>query len=312
MEGAINAETGEYVKAVELELNASYQFPYETNWYLDPNDIEDYDKTKVKDISKVLVKYRKGKEYVIRTDTGTEYSIPPCFYIPNKKDLGIEYIPESKEHKLAKTWIYNKLKSNELKFVYSSVSRPFAYENQIPLSELNVDYSKIGIEILVKNNKRQVADIILPLKKYDSCFGFGIVVEIQFSKQEEKITKRRSYEWAFKGYSISWVWQSDFEKLSSDLIELKGKQELFLQPTSKLIEEFKDNSIREVREKTENLSRQIDKKMEELNYPFSIGECKVCGEGYMTKKKNKKGGEFYGCSAFRINGCGHSIQIPKK
>jgi len=55
----------------------------------------------------------------------------------------------------------------------------------------------------------------------------------------------------------------------------------------------------------------IDKKMLELNYPFSIGECKKCNKGYMTKKKIKRGMNagkyFYACSNFPE--CRHSIFI---
>ncbi|GAJ16185.1 unnamed protein product, partial [marine sediment metagenome] len=176
MEGSYNSETNTYVTALSLELNVSYQFPKNEIWFADPNLIESYDKNKIKDITRIEVRFRKGCDSVIRKDTGKEYSIAPHFFIPNKTKLGINLVPESKEHKLAKNWIYNRIKNKNLKFKYSSVKRPFEYENEININDLEIDYNKIGIEVTVKNRKTQRADIIIPFKKYSELFGTGIVI----------------------------------------------------------------------------------------------------------------------------------------
>ena len=306
MDGAINSQTNKYVYAWNLETNPSYQFPEKETWYLDPNDIENYDKEKVKDITKIEVRPRKGNDSVINWN-GTEYSIAPCFFIPNKTKLGINIIPESKEHKLAKNWIYNRIKNKNLSFIYSKVYRPYEYNNQLNIKDLNVDWEKVGIETTVKNNRVQRADIIIPLKKYSEFWGTGIVVEIQFSKQYISTTYKRSNEWAFKGYSICWLWDYDFEEISSELIELKDDK-LKVEPIQKIIKDFSEQNLEEYKFKIQDLSRRIDKKMEELNYPFSIGECKICEQGYMTKKKTKSGKWNYGCSNWQ-NGCGHTIWL---
>jgi len=308
MEGAINSVTGKYVYAINLELNPSYLFPKNEKWYADPNNILSYDKEKIKDITKIEVRYRKGCDKIINWN-GTEYSIAPCFYIPNKSKLGINIVPESKEHKLAKNWVYNRIKNKKLIFQYSTVHRPWDYDNEINIKDLDIDYSKVGIEITVKNNKTQRADIIIPLKKYDEFFGTGIIVEIQFSKQYDSTTEKRNYEWAFKGYSICWLWIDDFENISEEIIELK-EDKLIIEPLQKILHDFSKKNLNEFRQKIQQLSRLIDKKMQELNYPFCIGECKVCGKGYMTKKKGNYGW-FYGCSNWR-EGCKHIIQIPKE
>lgn len=309
MEGAINVTTGKYIYAISLELDSSYQFPKEEKWYADPNEILDYDKTKVKDITKIEVRYRKGNDSVINWN-GTEYSIAPCFFIPNKTELGINVVPESREHKLAKNWIYNRIKNKKLSFQYSTVSRPFNYSNIINIKDMNIDYNKVGIEVTVKNNKTQRADIIIPLREYDELFGMGIVIEIQFSKQHDSTTLKRSNDWAFKGYSLCWLWIDDFENVSNEIIELK-EDKLILNPLQKILHEFSEKNLEEFKHKVQFLSRLINKKMNELNYPFCIGECNKCKEGYMTKKKSKFGNYFYSCSNWR-DGCKHTINILKE
>ncbi len=309
MNGAINSITKKYIQAWTIGTNLSYQFPKEEKWYLDPNDIKEYDKEKIGDITKIEVRYRNGCESVLNWN-GTEYSIAPLFFLPNKTELGINFIPESKEHKLAKNWVYNRIKNKKLSFIYSTVSRPWDYENKINIKELNVDYEKIGIEINIKNNRVQRADIIIPLKKYNLLFGTGIVIEIQFSKQYKETTEKRNKEYAFKGYSVCWVWDTDFENISDELIELK-EDILKLEINQKIINDFSEKNLLEYKQKTQQLSRMIEEKMDKLNYPFCIGECKQCNEGYMTKKKSKNGNYFYGCSNWR-NGCHHTISIDKE
>lgn len=305
MEGAFNSNTNEYVTAIGLEINTSYQFPKEEIWFADSNLIESYDKTKVKDVTKIKVRFRKGNESVINWN-GTEYSIAPHFFIPNKNRLGINLVPESKEHKLAKNWIYNRIKNKNLKFKYSSVKKPFEYENEISINDLEVDYNKIGIEVTAKNRKTQRADIIIPFKKYNELFGTGIVIEIQFSKQYERTTQKRNIEWAIKGYSISWLWFKNFKKVTDSIIEL-NEELIQLETNNSILKNFKEENEKDLRFLFQTLSREIDEKMYELNYPFCIGECKKCGQGYMTKKVGKYG-SFYGCSNFS-GGCKHVINI---
>lgn len=309
MDTAINSKTGEIINAISLETNPSYLSYKEEKWYADPNNIESYDKEKIKDITKIEVRYRKGNDKVINYN-GTEYVIAPCFFILNKEELGINTIPESKEHKMTKNWIYNRIKNKNLYFMYSTVKRPFEYTNGFNIQSLNVDYNKVGIEIVVLNNKTQKADVIIPLKNKDTFLGNGIVIEIQFSKQWISTENKRSYEWAFKGYSICWLHFEDFKEISESMIELK-EDKLLLEPLDKLLYQFNKENKEDLRSFTQNLARMIDIKMGELNYPFIIGKCDVCGKGYMAKKKVRKGENvgnlFYGCSNFPE--CRHCIWI---
>jgi ssDNA-binding Zn-finger/Zn-ribbon topoisomerase 1 len=253
----------------------------------------------------VEVRYRIGNSSVINYN-GTEYSIAPCFFIYNKTELGINLIPESKEHKLVKNWIYNRIKNKSLKFKFSSVTKPYEYNNEIELTNLNIDYSKVGIEITVYNNKINRADVIIPFKENNSFFGCGIVIEVQFSKQFESTTERRSNEWAFKGYSTCWLFIEDFDKISEDIIELKDEK-LKIYPLSKVLDEFYIKKDRELKEEIQIFSRNIDEKLsliegkiyqlKELNRPESLGECKQCHKGYLVRKKGKFG-YFYGCSNY--------------
>jgi len=302
---AVNKTTGELVSALSLEINPSYAKYEEDTWYADPNMIESYDKEKVLDVTKIEVRYRKGCSDVINK-WGTQYLISPCFFIPNKENLGINTIPESKEHKLAKNWIYNRIIKKNLIFKVSSKNKPSEKDILININELDVNYNEVGIEVIVKDSKTKRADIIIPFNKYDSTFGFGIVIEIQFSKQKEETTEKRNVEWAIKGFSVCWLFEKDFEKLSDEMIEL-ADEKLKLNLVGKILEEQKEKNYNEIKELTQIYSREIDKKMNELNYPFCIGYCNKCNRGYMTKKKTKGGKEFYGCSIYPE--CNHSIWI---
>lgn len=305
MEGAFNKNTKEYVTALGIELNDSYKFPKEEVWFADSNEIESYDKDKVKNIKEVEVRYRLGNPSVFNYN-GTEYSIAPCFFIPNKTELGINLIPESKEHKLVKNWIYNRIKNKSLKFKFSSVTKPYEYDNEVELTSLNVDYSRVGIEITVYNNKVNRADVIIPLNGKDHFFGCGIVIEIQFSRQLDKTTENRSNEWAFKGYSTCWLFIEDFNRISEDIIELKDEK-LKITPLSKTLNEFYSKKERELKEEIQLFSRNVDEKLslidnkinylKMLNRPESLGECRKCHKGYLVKKKGKFG-YFYGCSNY--------------
>lgn len=317
MEGAFNSKTNEYISALKIEFDASYQFPKEDIWYADPNEILSYDKEKVKDITKVEVRFRKGADDV-QNFNGTIYAISPCFFIPNKTELGINLIPESKEHKLVKNWVYNKIKNKDLKFGYSNVTKPKEYTNYINIIDLDVDYSKVGIEITVNNNKVQRADVIIPFKNFSSLFGIGIIIEVQFSKQYDTTTEKRNKDWAFKGYSVCWLKISDFKNISEDFIELK-EDKLTIEPLDKILYNYQNKIENDMRLVIQELARQltdkttfleglIDSKMKELNYPFCIGECKRCHQGYMTKRKSKKGDkEWYSCSNYP--NCNHTIWI---
>jgi len=307
MDTAVNSTTKELVSALFLKDNASYQFIKEEKWFADPNNIESYDKEKIKDIKTIEVRFREGSEAISKT--GLKYFISPHFFIPNKTELGINVIPESKEHKLVKNWIYSLVKEKKLSFFYSTVSRPFDYDNEVNISELDVDYNKVGIECRVKNNRTQIADVIIPLKKIHELFGAGIVIEIQFSNQYEETTERRSYDWALKGYSICWIWKNKFDEISEDFITLKDKEKMFLEVNGKILQKNIEKDKNSLRELVQDFGRQIDLKMKELNRPTVIGECKVCGMGYMTLKKGKGGkNDWYGCSNWR-SGCKHSWSI---
>ena len=103
---AINSKTNQKVNSLSIEEDGSYNLITEDEWYADPDEILSCPK-KI-DINKIKVKFREGSLNVINFK-GTKYSISPHFLIPNKSKLGINIIPESKEHKLAKNWIYNKV-----------------------------------------------------------------------------------------------------------------------------------------------------------------------------------------------------------
>ncbi|MFP4019071.1 MAG: topoisomerase DNA-binding C4 zinc finger domain-containing protein [Bacteroidales bacterium] len=310
MFNAIHAETKKSVNSLNIEDDSSFNFPKKEKWYADPNEIESYDEDKVENIKEIEVKYRKKSKKIINK-FGTEYFISPHFWIPNKKKLGINTVTESKEHKLAKNFIYNKLLNNDLEFVYSKVYSPEKYKNKF-LANGKIDKSRIGIEVVCKNNKKQIADILLPFKKRDKLFGEGIVIEIQFTKQGKKQRKKRTINWCLKGYSISWYKINDFNEVSENFIELKDDV-MKVEPMYKILKKYKEELVKDLRFSTQNLSRKIDEKMEEFKKmkkeaikPALNGKCPKCGKGILRKIKGKKG-DFYGCSQYPL--CNFTVSI---
>ena len=302
---AINSETKERINSISVLENPSYELIEEQKWYADPDEISFCPKNI--NVDEIEVKFRKGSNRV--NFFGTEYVIAPHFFIPNKEKLGINIIPESKEHRLAKNWIFNRLKNKDLMFIYSSVKKPKDYSNKLNIIDLNIDYSLIGIEVTVKNNKTQRADIIIPFKKRDSFFGNGVVIEIQFSKQYPSTTAKRTIDWAIKGYSIVWLFKDDFNNINSSLIEL-NKKEIILNPLSKIIKEWNEESLYDLRNIFQNFSRKIDEKekilLERIENPNVLGKCPKCGYGTLIKRKGPYG-IFYGCSYYPK--CRHVVKI---
>ena len=158
---AINSETNEKVNSITIEQNPSYNFIEEDIWYADPDEIESCPKEI--DIEKIIVKFRQGHETI--NYQGTKYIVSPHFFIPNKEKLGINTIPESKEHKLAKNWIYNKIKNKNLIINYSKINKPYKYSNKLNLFDLPIDFNKIGIEVTsskMGGTSSRRADVICP------------------------------------------------------------------------------------------------------------------------------------------------------
>lgn len=257
---AINSNTLEKVNSLAIEFDSSYLLKDDEVWYADPNNIESCPKDI--DINKIVVKFRRGCEEKINK-FGTVFSVTPCWFIPNKEKLGINLIPETKEHILAKNFIYNELKNNSLVFKYSSVNKPEKYDNIITLSDMDIDYNKIGTEIIVSNGVRQIADVIIPFKKFSQLFGTGIIMEIQFSKQYDETTNNRTVDWAIKGYSVVWLWYYDFG-IIDDLITL-NKRSINLDAYNNILKKWNEEINRNMLWQTQKLSRMIDTKINEFN-----------------------------------------------
>lgn len=260
---AISKTTNEKVNSLTIKENASYQFVNEETFYADPDEIESCPENI--DINKIEVKFREGKMGIVNYN-GTEYDVSPHFYIPNKTKLGINTIPESKEHKMAKNFIYNKIKNKELILNYSKINKPYKYHNQINLFDLPIDYEKIGIEVGTSRiggiiNRR--ADIIIPFIIKHPIFGNGVVIEIQFSNQKYKSKISRELDWAIRGYSISWLYKKDFEFISDLIIDLKNK-EINVDSFAVLIKQNNKSFVRDLKYCVQEECRRLDNKKEEI------------------------------------------------
>lgn len=220
---AINKATGEKVNSLRIGLDASYQNLGGDVWLADPDNIENYEEV-ISNIGEIVVVYVSERTFT--NYNGKRVVCSPHFRVINATELGINVVEETKEHKMAKNWIYQQLKEKDLTLWFSEIRKPFKYKKTINISDFEFDINLLGVctEVSVTDRfNRRVADIICPFKKYHHLFGWGIVFEVQFSKQREKTTYDRTVDWALKGFSVCWIFSDDFDKLEENTIALKNQ-----------------------------------------------------------------------------------------
>lgn len=282
---AINSKTNEEVSSITIETNPSYKFIDEEIWYANPDEIHNYPKDI--DINKIEVKFKSGKTDVINF-LGTKYDVSPHFFIPNKTKLGINTIPESKEHKLAKNWIYNKLQEQKLIISYSQINKPYRYNNEVNIFDLELDKNKIGIEVNSSTFGEKIyrrADVICPFIKKHDVLGLGIVFEIQFSNQKEKTKISRELDWAIRGYSVAWLFKDDFE-IVSDLMIILKKEKIEVESFANLIKQNNKSFVRDLKFTVQDSCREFDNKKSQIETEiFNLYE-KVKQE--IIKEKSKQ------------------------
>jgi len=326
---AINKSTKERVNSIFIAENPSYQMPNEDIWFADPDEILNWNELKEKGINEVVVTFIKDKEYI--NYNGTKVFVSPHFRILNKEALGINIIPESREHKLAKNWIYNRIKNDDLILIYSKINKPEIYENSVSLKELNLDLKRLGIETSVNTtiNSRR-ADIILPLLNKNDLWGNGIIFEVQFSNQFKETEDKRTMDWILKGYSVVWLKPEDFNFLDENFIELKNNK-IRIEPFSTMLYYGTKDITKNMKYEIQEQCRLLDKKkvdvLNELNSKFkeifnlnldkaslvlaeylfdiqftdevlSIEVCPKCEGRLKIKKRQRDGNKFIGCSNF--------------
>jgi len=219
MDRAINKSTGELISAFEVYNNGSYQNLKRGEWIAPNDSIYNLDENLSEE--DLHVHHVKHKEYSNYKKTNVWCS--PYFAIyPGSK---AKTISEGKEHKALKRWLFNRLKYNDLEFVYSKAGKKNQYNNKIKLSELDIDWNKYDIEVHTKGYKALVADILIQFKNKHPFLGEGIFIEVQLSKQSERRTFDRSIARAIQGYSTIWLFKKDVE-MNKDLTEIKLKKNI--------------------------------------------------------------------------------------
>lgn len=300
---AINKNTKKRVNSLTKEF--STEFIKEEDWYADPTQIEECPNNI--SITEIPAVYRKHSKEIINYN-GTIYHILPHFYIPNATKLGLKIKPSTEEHDKAVKIIYELLKNNKLKIKWSSENKPIQYENEIDISISEFDFELLDIEVRIKLNNSKIADVRLPFKEYHDLIGFGIIFEIQLSKQTEQTEIERTFERAIKGYSVCWIKEDEFDEnmnYKKDFVIVKSLHEI--------LNEFKQYSENKIKELTINYSKMIEEKekrvfelAEKINTPDTIN-CSVSNcLGTMFKRKGKFG-DYYHCYS-----CGKNISIGVK
>ena len=311
---AINRITNERVNSIAADF--SDKFFKEEEWLADPLMIKYCSPTV--DITKITVGFRKESKKII-SDKGNLYVRRAHFYIPNSEKLGIQTKPEQKEHTQAINLVYNLLKDKKLSIEISETNKPVKHKNLIMLNKSEVDWNKIDIEVTINNITTKRADVLLPLKEYNSLIGFGIVIEIQLTEQSNSLQLTRSFERANKGYSICWLKRDDFYDITSE--DLKLKEDIIkIESFNLILKLYAEKTIDKIKEMTINYSMMIDEKKEdmeklksymqklteEIKYP--VIQCPKCG-GLLTIK-NGQYGKFYGCSNWKPDKLGCNYNIP--
>ena len=270
---AINKRTGERVRSFQVYADPRYQLPKEDEWIADPDEISNWAEIKEK-IPEPKVVYVKDKKYT--NYQGTPISSAPHFRVLNAKKLGINVVPESKEHKLAKNWIFNQIQRNQLKIYYSVKTKTKEAILPQPINLFNIDVANINIEERINSAKKlRIADVFVPFLIEHPVLGKGIVFEIQFSRQKKYVEERRTLEWALKGMSSVWLHLEDFEKISEIHIELKDNQlkiDSWLETLHYEKRRFAGNLVHKVQDQCLKLDKELKimfEKMEEFEEEFN-------------------------------------------
>jgi len=257
MDRAINKSTQQIVSAFEIHNNGSYQNLNKGEWISPKDSIYNWNELENKEEPVHYVSFKEYTNY-----NGTEIVCSPHFAVyPGSLAKTVE---ESKEHKILKDWLFNRLKNDDLEIRYSKGTKPHKYDNKLKLSELNINWNDYEIEVTTKGTKRLRADILLPFKKKDTFLGNGIIFEIQLSSQNEEQTYERTIERALHGYSVVWLFEKDFI-IEEDNIKLK-ENIVNVNSFSEQMHFAKKSFVKKLKFVVENQCRLLDEKIKETNF----------------------------------------------
>lgn len=246
MDIAFNKKTGEFVNAFRIYHDGAYQNIDPKEWVAPRDDICNWNELEKLNILEVPVRPRKQSIKIIN---GIKKIIRrPCFAkLPNHPGKTISD-GESKEHKLIKNFIVEKIMNDELEFNYSTIIGDDKKINSFKVSEMDMDiYNYKLLERTIQSSKNTRADILIPFKSRHKLFGEGIIIEIQLSNQADIITINRTIERATQGYSVAWIFKKEIEEIEECLflknnnIKLRSFSEIidndFPNKISNLVEE---------------------------------------------------------------------------
>jgi competence CoiA-like predicted nuclease len=258
---AIHIITKEEVSAYKINMDSSYQEPLNNEWVAPIRDIINWDD--IKDNFKNGIKVIYIKDKVVTNKYDTKYFVSPHFRIPNKKRLGIQTIPESKEHKQAKNWIFNKIKNDDLILWHSKIKRPEKYIQKIKLSELWLDYNSLQFEAHIEGGLTKIIDCKILFHKKHPLLGYGIAFEIQFSNQQKKTTKKRTRDYALMGLSTCWIYYEDIEIISDTQIKYKSDK-IRVDSWLTTLNDIDKTLMRDLKIETQYQSRLLDSKYKSI------------------------------------------------
>ncbi len=261
MDKAFNKKTNKTIDAIEIFKDGSYQQIKKNEWISPIDSITNWDELEKLGIKEVKVHYVSPKRWIDKNNNKQRFT-SSCFAVypnsPAKTKGG-----ESEEHKKLKNWLFERLAIDDLKLLYSQGTKPHRYKNFIKLSELEIDWSNYQIpEATIKSTNKIRADILLPFKSKDNFFGDGIIFEIQLCGQKEDKIYERTIDRIKKGYSVVWVYPTDFYE---DKNGLTINEELKIYPFSVLLNEDGKIFLNELRNTIEKQCRFMDEKKKECN-----------------------------------------------
>lgn len=235
------------------------------------NEILNYEEVlKKNNLEYIRLTFVKGFKKKIND---TDVDVRPFFKNPKKSEQGILMIKdsESEDHKILKNFIYNYIYKNKCKLYYSYNDKEI---NTINLDKSNFSYIDEEVKIEDSDNYKR-ADVLLQFKEEHNILGYGIIFEIQLSKQTDDKTEKRTLDRALKGYSTIWLGKDDFYK-ENNTIFLK-EESLLVTPHLNILAKFKDEFFQRIDDEKIKLKDLIS---------YSQSNIKDLEQDIKTKVKN--------------------------
>lgn len=138
------------------------------------------------------------KSHIRLKATPDQEFVTAHFRCNHPKFIENKWMTESKEHKIAKQYIYDNWR----------ILKIYEGNNEYNLIDLGVKDIRIERGVGLKR-----ADVLVDFKEPHEIFGKGICFEVQLSTQTERKTIERTFDRCAYGYSVTWVYSDSLQNI---------------------------------------------------------------------------------------------------